>query len=144
MCGIAGIVDLEGERPVDRGALIAMTRALAHRGPDSEGFHIAPGAGFGHRRLAIIDREGGAQPFHAQTRGGVLTYNGEIYNHAKPQNCGKRSLKTCSDAEVLAEGFAMRGVSSRTIRAACSPSASGSRMRAAWTLARDRLGERPL
>ena len=72
MCGVAGIIDLEAAREVDRAALQRMTDALAHRGPDGEGFFTAPGVGLGSRRLAVIDRQGGAQPFHAQTRDGVL------------------------------------------------------------------------
>ena len=72
MCGIAGIFDLHGEREIDRDALKRMTAALVHRGPDGEGYFVAPGIGLGHRRLAIIDRKGGAQPFHAQTGGADL------------------------------------------------------------------------
>ena len=111
MCGIAGIFDLNGVRDVDRAALQRMTDALAHRGPDGEGFYFAPGIGFGHRRLAIIDRQGGAQPFHAQG-GGVLTYNGEIYNYEKLAASlnDRLQLKTRSDTEVLAEGFSLKGV----------------------------------
>ena len=61
MCGIAGIFDLRCERDIDRRALKVMNDQLIHRGPDGEGYFFAPGIGFAHRRLAIIDREGGAQ-----------------------------------------------------------------------------------
>ena len=58
MCGISGIVDLKGRRPIDRSLVRAMNDTLVHRGPDGEGFHFEPGVGFGHRRLSIIDLAG--------------------------------------------------------------------------------------
>jgi asparagine synthase (glutamine-hydrolysing) len=146
MCGIAGIVDLNGVREIDRGALMRMTRALAHRGPDGEGFHIAPGAGLGHRRLAIIDRSGGAQPFHAQTGGAVLTTNSEIYNFkalAKGLSAFVE-LKTRSDTEVLAEGLALNGVSFLHELRGMFAFGLWEPQARRLTLARDRLGERPL
>lgn len=145
MCGIAGIFDLQGERDVDRRALRRMTGALSHRGPDDESFSYAPGAGFGHRRLAIIDKKGGAQPFHAQS-GGVLVYNGEIYNYEKLAQGlkDKVRLKTRSDTEVLAEGFALHGAdflqNLRGMFAFGFYDSASQKL----TLARDRLGERPL
>ncbi len=62
MCGISGWFDTSGERPPNKGLVKAMNDALIHRGPDGEGFHFAPGIGFGHRRLAIIDLATGEQP----------------------------------------------------------------------------------
>ncbi len=63
MCGICGAVAFEGQLdPAVAAALPAMTRALRHRGPDGEGFYGDDRAVLGHRRLAIIDRAGGAQP----------------------------------------------------------------------------------
>ena len=69
MCGISGIFDLRGKRNVDQPLLKAMNRSQAHRGPDGEGYHFEPGVGLGHRRLAIIDLEGGAQPGRHLRRG---------------------------------------------------------------------------
>ncbi len=146
MCGIAGIVDLKAAREIDRDALQRMTAALAHRGPDDEAYFIAPGVGFGHRRLAVIDRAGGAQPFHAQTRGCVLSFNGEIYNfQALAARLGhKVPLKTRSDTEVLAEGLALGGAQFihelRGMFAISFWEPDKNRL----TLIRDRLGERPL
>lgn len=147
MCGVAGIVDLKGARRIDRDALTRMTRALRHRGPDDEGFFVAPGIGFGHRRLAIIDRQGGAQPFHVASRKGVLVYNGEIYNHPELGRALSQegvALKTRADCEVLAEGLARHG-------AAFLQETRGMFAFAYWNvtdetllLARDRLGEKPL
>ncbi|MBK8696576.1 MAG: hypothetical protein IPN17_30995 [Deltaproteobacteria bacterium] len=68
MCGLAGIFHYaDPDRTVDRAALTRMTRALAHRGPDGEGFHVDGPLGLGHRRLAIVDlsRRGAA---HAPRR----------------------------------------------------------------------------
>ncbi len=146
MCGIAGIVDLNGVREIDRGALQRMTTALAHRGPDGEGFYMAPGAGFGHRRLAIIDRDGGAQPFHAQTGGAILTTNSEIYNYKTLANDlrARVTLKTRSDTEVLAEGLALHGVNFLHELRGMFAFGLWEPQKRRLTLARDRLGERPL
>jgi asparagine synthase (glutamine-hydrolysing) len=83
MCGIAGIFHYRHpERAVDLGALTRMTRALAHRGPDGEGFHTEPGLGLGHRRLAILDLSPtGAQPMTDGSSRRWIVYNGELYNH---------------------------------------------------------------
>ncbi len=146
MCGIVGIFDLNGVRDIDRDALRRMTDALAHRGPDGEGYFYAPGIGFGHRRLAIIDKAGGAQPFHAQTGGCVLSYNGEIYNYEALAGSLREcvNLKTRSDTEALAEGLALRGADYlhelRGMFAFSFWDPDAKRL----TLARDRLGERPL
>lgn len=83
MCGIAGIFHYaDPERPVDRKLLSAMTRAIAHRGPDAEGIHIDGPIGLGHRRVSIVDlSETGAQPMATPDRKSWLIYNGELYNH---------------------------------------------------------------
>ncbi|MBL7644680.1 MAG: asparagine synthase (glutamine-hydrolyzing) [Candidatus Hydrogenedentes bacterium] len=76
MCGIAGIAGNQSPALIER-----MTRFLAHRGPDGEGFHVGAGIALGHRRLVVLDREGGAQPMHDATGRYTLVYNGEIYNY---------------------------------------------------------------
>ena len=75
MCGIAGAIGAQAGETI-----VAMTRALAHRGPDGEGFHREDGAALGHRRLSIIDIEGGAQPLANEEGKIYLVCNGEIYN----------------------------------------------------------------
>ncbi len=148
MCGIAGIFDLKGTREVDRAALQRMNDAMINRGPDGEGFFHAPGIGFAHRRLAIIDIEGGQQPFTTQDKRSVLTFNGEIYNYqdlseALTDEVGM-TLRTKSDTEALAELWNIKG-------APCLEDLLGMFAFGLWnkedktlTLARDRLGERPL
>lgn len=119
MCGICGIVTVK-PRPLGR-ALCAMNDAQAHRGPDGEGFYVAgqdpvlsfspteeldtPGiCALGHRRLAIIDPVGGAQPMISEDSRTVVLLNGEIYNFRELRRelvrCGCR-FRTDSDTEVL-------------------------------------------
>ena len=146
MCGIAGIVDRHGKREIDRAALQQMTDALAHRGPDGEGFFVAPGVGLGHRRLAIIDIAGGAQPFHGQARG-VLSFNGEIYNFdalKKDLSAHGVSFRTQSDTELLTEGLAREGADYITKLRGMYALSFWDETTGRLTLARDRLGERPL
>lgn len=145
MCGIAGIFDLRGERDIDRRALKAMNDQLIHRGPDGEGYFFAPGIGFAHRRLAIIDREGGAQPFHAQTNGSVLSFNGEIYNYRElARDLSGAFLRTRSDTEVLAEGLALKGQKFLHKLRGMFAISFWDPTSKQLLLARDRLGERPL
>lgn len=145
MCGIAGIIDLRGRRPVNRKALERMSAALTHRGPDGDGFFHEDGIGLAHRRLAIIDIKGGAQPFRVE--GGALTFNGEIYNHEALGRAlsedGVR-LRTRSDTEVLAEGLAREGGDFVQKLRGMFAFAYWDKERRQLTLARDRLGEKPL
>lgn len=80
MCGITGIFHLNGE-PASPVLLRKMTEAIAHRGPDGEGYYTDSFVGLGHRRLAIIDlSRAGHQPMVSRDGLVALTYNGEIYN----------------------------------------------------------------
>ena len=82
MCGISGMVAVEGVlAPALRDAIGPMTIALQHRGPDGQGLFADEVAALGHRRLAIIDREGGAQPIANEDNSCWIVFNGEIYNH---------------------------------------------------------------
>src|SRR5262245_16249310 len=81
MCGIAGAIDLTGERAFPQQRLLAMTAAIAHRGPDDEQVHVEPGVALGARRLSIIDLAGGRQPI-ANERGDVwVAFNGELFEY---------------------------------------------------------------
>ena len=81
MCGIAGYVNKGG--PIsDCSRLEAMTRAVAHRGPDDEGILVDGKVGLGHRRLSILDLSAdGHQPMTRQNTGLTIVFNGEIYNY---------------------------------------------------------------
>src|SRR5688500_14560202 len=108
MCGIAGLYYPAIAKPVDPARVVGMRDALAHRGPDGAGVWTAPGVGLGHRRLSIIDLEGGVQPMATPDQGVVVTYNGEIYNfrevRAELEAKGAR-FQTESDTEVLLHGW---------------------------------------
>lgn len=80
MCGIAGIIAPTGQRP-SRETLAAMAGAIAHRGPDGQGFHLHERAGLAHCRLAIIDLATGDQPMRNEDGSLWIVFNGEIYNH---------------------------------------------------------------
>ncbi len=81
MCGIAGMALAQDAPPPPPGALDSLSRAMSHRGPDGSGSAVFGQSALLHLRLAIIDLQGGAQPFHAQSRS--LVANGEIYNHVE-------------------------------------------------------------
>ncbi len=106
MCGICGFAGAG-----DAAALAAMNARLSRRGPDGEGvFHDAPaGVHLAHRRLAIIDLEGGRQPMATADGDLVVSYNGEVYNHASLRReleaKGHRFLSDHSDTEVLLHGW---------------------------------------
>ncbi|MEZ5543296.1 MAG: asparagine synthase (glutamine-hydrolyzing) [Pseudomonadota bacterium] len=104
MCGIAGMLSLDGARPADSEMLARMVDYIAHRGPDDKGVYIQGPVGLGHRRLSILDIEGGHQPWLDQGRGRALVYNGEVYNYrelrSKLQSRGMSFRSNC-DTEVL-------------------------------------------
>ena len=109
MCGIAGAASRDAA--FDVGPIVTrLTAALAHRGPDGEGFHFARGrsVGLGNRRLSIVDLPGGAQPMASEDERVWVTYNGEIYNHLDLRReliaLGHR-FRTHADTEVLVHGF---------------------------------------
>ena len=108
MCGITGILGPDPTIRIDRGVVAAMTRTLAHRGPDGEGVRTGPGYGLGHRRLAIVDLARGDQPMSDEHGTLWVTYNGEIYNHEALR--GELSelgynFRTRCDTEVLLYGY---------------------------------------
>ena len=108
MCGITGLFDTRGTRPIDRAALARMNDAQFHRGPDEGALHVEPGLGLGHRRLSIIDIATGQQPLHSVDGSACLVFNGEIYNYrelmAELQGLGHR-FATKSDSEVIVNAW---------------------------------------
>jgi len=145
MCGIAGFVGAGS-----RSDLTAMTAMLAHRGPDGEGEYIDSERRvfLGHRRLAIVDLEGGAQPmWNAEGTIGVVQ-NGEIYNHAELRReleaRGYRFLTDHSDTEVLVHGYSEWGEDLPRRLNGMFAFCIYDRPRKRLFLARDRFGEKPL
>jgi asparagine synthase (glutamine-hydrolysing) len=124
-----------------------MCQAIAHRGPDGDGFYFEPGVGLGHRRLAVIDLVSGGQPMLSPDQTVCLIFNGEIYNfqeiRAELERRG-RPFVTKSDTEVLLQAWQEWGPD-------CVSRLTGMFAFAIWDskeqslfLARDRLGEKPL
>lgn len=148
MCGIAGYVDFSGHDPAEaRVRLKAMGDAIAHRGPDGEGYFVDDHAALAHRRLAIIDVASGQQPMGILDGQVELVFNGEIYNflvlRAELEAKGHR-FRTRSDTEVILEAYLEWGE-------ACVERLSGMFAFALWDsrarrllLARDRVGKKPL
>lgn len=148
MCGICGVVHpASAARQVAEAALLRMRDALAHRGPDGAGTHLAEGVGLGHRRLSIVDVEHGAQPMYSADARYVLVYNGEIYNHpelmARLRQSGVRYATHCDTETVL---HLFQRDHTRAI-----PQLRGMFAIAVWdaqqrelVLARDRFGVKPL
>ena len=115
MCGICGVLRFDGA-PVDERVLRRMTDAIAHRGPDGEGWFAEGPVGLGHRRLAIIDLSpAGRQPMTSADGRWTITYNGEVYNfreiRAELERCG-RTFVSGTDTEVVREAWAEWGQSS--------------------------------
>jgi len=147
MCGICGIFNLNGE-PVSPIILRKMTDAIAHRGPDGEGFYVDSFIGLGHRRLAIIDLSpAGHQPMITPDGQYALTYNGEIYNfqelRLELESLGHQ-FRSRTDSEVVLHAYAEWGPE-------CVERFNGMFAFVIWDktrqelfLARDRYGIKPL
>ncbi len=110
MCGIAGYVTAK-DRP-DQAVLKKMTDRIAHRGPDGEGFFTDDTCALGHRRLAIIDLEGGDQPIFSSDSRYVIVYNGETYNYRELREelaAAGKTFATKSDTEAILAGYEFWG-----------------------------------
>lgn len=145
MCGIAGFCGVG-----DVGDIRSMTDALAHRGPDGFGYHAdeTHRVFLGHRRLAILDIGGGAQPMWNETATIAVIFNGEIYNHvelrAELERCGHRFVSDHSDTEVLVHGYEEWGNDLPRRLNGMFAFAVWDSEKAQLFLARDRFGEKPL
>ena len=147
MCGIVGILDLHGQRPVDRDLLSRMNNSQFHRGPDDGGLFVDPGVGLGFRRLAIIDLSGGAQPLFNEDHSVVIVFNGEIYNFKKlvpVLEARGHVFRTRSDTEVIVHAWEEWGPSCVDHLRGMFGFAIWDRRQQTLFLARDRLGEKPL
>ena len=147
MCGITGIFDTRGLRPVDRAVLQRMNDSQHHRGPDEGSLHIEPGLGFGHRRLSIIDIATGQQPLFNEDGSVVVVFNGEIYNYQELipelQAAGHR-FHTRSDTEVIVHAWEQWGADCVQRFRGMFAFVLWDRNRQTLFMARDRLGVKPL
>jgi asparagine synthase (glutamine-hydrolysing) len=147
MCGISGWFDMTGQRPPARTLVKAMNDAIAHRGPDGEGFHFESGIGLGHRRLAIIDLASGDQPMFNKARNVAIVFNGEIYNFRElRQDLIGRGYRfdTNSDTEVIIHAWEEWGEAALDRLTGMFAFALWDAGKQTLFLARDRLGEKPL
>src|SRR3982750_519943 len=106
MCGIAGWVSYNRDLTNEQVTIDTMTETMACRGPDARGTWVAPHAALGHRRLAVIDIPGGAQPMSVSTPQGevAMVYSGEAYNFTelRAELAAKgEKFTTSSDTEVV-------------------------------------------
>ncbi len=147
MCGICGVYNFGTGEPADPRALKRATDAMAHRGPDDEGFYVDGSLGLGNRRLSIIDLPGGHQPLANEDESVWITFNGEIYNYRdlRPDLLARgHRFRTSSDTETILHLYEEYGLD-------CLDHLRGMFAFAIWDrrlkrllLARDRLGVKPL
>src|ERR1039458_9576402 len=147
MCGINGIFEPGRETVMDCAVVKAMADTLRHRGPDDEGFFCGPGIGLGHRRLSIIDLEGGHQPLPNEDESVWVVFNGEIYNFQELNRkflAAGHHFRTRSDTETIVHLYEELGEG-------CFAELRGMFAIALWdgrkkklVLARDRIGKKPL
>ena len=147
MCGITGILNLDGQ-PASPVILRRMTDAVAHRGPDGEGYFTDGNVGLGHRRLAIIDLSpAGHQPMLTRDGRYALTYNGEIYNfqelRAELEALGYQ-FRSRTDSEVLLNAYAEWGEKALDRFNGMFAFAIWDKLERRLFLARDRYGIKPL
>ena len=145
MCGICGIVSIESSSP-ETADLRPMLNAIAHRGPDGEGLWNDSTTILGHRRLAIIDLDGGQQPMKNEDGSVIVTFNGEIYNHHQLRDQLKKKghqFKTRCDTEVLVHLWEEEGAGMASSLRGMYAFAIWDKNKKQLFCARDRLGEKP-
>lgn len=145
MCGIVAVVE-SGKDPCDVALLESLTDALHHRGPDGRGVWLESGVGLGHARLSIIDTsQAGRQPMVSRCGRWVLTFNGEIYNHAELRKELASAWVGHSDTETLVEAISAWGPDDalRRIQGMFAFAVWDTQQRQLF-VARDRMGEKPL
>lgn len=154
MCGICGIIGIQDKEAAEK-SISQMNAAIAHRGPDDEGFFVETGIALGHRRLSIIDlSKNGHQPMFSADGRFAIIYNGELYNFKSLRLELQRAkigdtnavypFRTQSDTEVILAAYQRWGTN-------CLQYFNGMYAFAIWDkqkqelfIARDRLGIKPL
>jgi asparagine synthase (glutamine-hydrolysing) len=148
MCGICGLASDDPRKvPLEDERLRAMTDVIEHRGPDEDGYHLAPGVAMGMRRLSIIDLAGSSQPIANEERSVWTVFNGEIYNfpelRAELEGKGHR-LATHGDTEVIVHLYEEHGPRFAERLRGMFAIALWDESRRRLVLARDRMGVKPL
>jgi asparagine synthase (glutamine-hydrolysing) len=147
MCGICGILNIDGDKKVDSDQLKKMTQVIIHRGPDDVGYYVKDNIGLGIRRLSIIDLVTGHQPISSEDQSIWVVLNGEIYNFLELRdNLIKKghSFRTKTDTETIVHLYEEYGLE-------CVKHLRGMFCFAIWddkrkrlVLAKDRIGIKPL
>lgn len=149
MCGIAGWIDYDNDVAAGREIIQKMSLTLARRGPDDSGLYLDAGAVLIHRRLAVIDPIGGAQPMTVLDKGEEYTivYNGELYNTEEVRaqlialGCNFRGR---SDTEVLLKAYIRWGRACLNKLNGIFAFAVYEKNKKLLFAARDRIGVKPL
>ncbi len=149
MCGIAGWIDYRRNMVENQHHIESMAQAMTCRGPDGSGTWVVKQAGLSHRRLVVIDPEGGVQPMSRRHHGTVYTivYNGEIYNfrelRQELESLGYH-FQSRSDTEVLLTAYMAWGQGAVSRLNGIFAFAIWNSRKETLYLARDRLGVKPL
>ena len=107
MCGFVGFIDKEKKKKKET-IVKDMADRIMHRGPDSEGYYVDEEVALGHRRLSIIDLDGGSQPIYNEDKTKVIVFNGEIYNYESIRDDLIKKghiFTTKTDTEVILHGY---------------------------------------
>src|SRR5881392_936472 len=147
MCGIVGILELDGARSRSRHVLESMTAAIAHRGPDEHGVWVDGCVGLAARRLRVVDLVTGQQPLANEDGSMRLVANGEIYNAGELRDDLRRKghlFTTRTDTEVILHAYEDDGPASLERLEGMFAFALWDGRRRRLLLARDRFGEKPL
>ncbi|MGB3464122.1 MAG: asparagine synthase (glutamine-hydrolyzing) [Cyclobacteriaceae bacterium] len=113
MCGIAGVINLDKDHPVEKNVVKKMADQIIHRGPDDSAAYVDNNVGFGFRRLSIIDIDNGIQPFFNHDRSIILVCNGEIFNYKELRSEVEQKghkLRTNCDVEIIVPLYMEYGI----------------------------------
>ena len=149
MCGINGFVQFEGiyKSEMLKAIVHKMNQQIIHRGPDSEGLFSDAACALGMRRLSIIDLQNGDQPIWNETRDKLIVFNGELYNYLKLKQDLKQKghfFSTDADTDVVLHGFESYGLEFLKQMEGMFSFAIYDLSAKTWTIARDKIGEKPL
>lgn len=147
MCGIAGYINFDHNKPADCSVVKRMTDSIIHRGPDAEGFYVKNNVALGHRRLSILDLNTGSQPMFNDDESILVIFNGEIYNYIELREELRAfgyKFRTTSDTEVIVKSYEKWGVDCQSKFNGCWAFALWDNHKKQLFLSRDRIGEKPL
>ena len=148
MCGISGVIALDGRSRVDAARLTRASDSIRHRGPDDSGTFVSPAGtvGLAHRRLSIIDLTTGHQPMSTPDGRRWLVFNGEIYNYRelRAELLKTAAFRTTSDTEVILQLFRAHGARAFDLMNGIFALAIYDADADELTLARDHFGVKPL